>query len=578
MRHHRTAGFRAVGSLFSASVSLLAGSELASATVQIPPSRDAYVLAQLPNNNYGTLPSLKSGGTPERRSYLRFAIPPLADPAATASLQLWTVGGLNSGIELRSAPGTWSEVGLTFENAPPPGSDVIASTGPAGANRWVELDATALAGPLLDAGGDLSVALTADAASTTHTVASREADPSLAPVLMVETNTPVAPTKVRAPAISGEAQSGQTLSADSGEWTGTVPITYIFEWARCSADNTVCKRVAGATSTTYQLGPADVGSRLRVLVTARNSAGATLLSSRGTSVVSPPPGTGDPVIAAAGDVACEPTNTTNACQAGATSDLLQDGSLAGVLALGDLQYECGGYADFLQSFDISWGRSKSLMRPVPGNHEYLAGAANGPNCGQYANASGYFDYFNGVDIVSGQAGTRPFGWYSYNLGSWHMIALNTTCGRVGGCGQGSAQEKWLAADLIANASRCTLAYWHHPRFSSGGHGNTTALDPFWRDLYAAGVDVVLSGHDHDYERFAPQSPAGVADPVGIRQFVVGTGGRNLTGFKSVQSNSELRESRTFGVLDMTLHDGSYDWQFLPVGGGPAIDAGSDSCH
>jgi hypothetical protein len=277
----------------------------------------------------------------------------------------------------------------------------------------------------------------------------------------------------------------------------------------------------------------------------------------------PRPASPDPVIAAAGDIACssdEPVTPTT-CRQEATSDLLLAAAPPGVLVLGDLQYDKATQAGFLGSYDRTWGRLKAITHPIPGNHEYLS------------DASGYFDYFGPA------AGDPANGYYSYDIGTWHLIALNSACGRVGGCGRGSPQERWLRADLAAHPKRCTLAYWHHPRFSSGGHHNYRQVGAFWRALDAAGAEVVLSAHDHDYERFGPQRPDGKADPVrGIRQFVVGTGGKNLRGFSRVEANSEVRNGDTFGVLLLTLHPGSYDWRFVPERGGRFTDAGSGSCH
>jgi hypothetical protein len=275
----------------------------------------------------------------------------------------------------------------------------------------------------------------------------------------------------------------------------------------------------------------------------------------------------DPVIAAAGDIACSPSeqraNTSAvACQMLATSNLLIGKNFKAVLALGDLQYPAGTLADFQATYAPTWGRLKALTQPVPGNHEYGT-----------PRAAGYFRYFGAIAHQDTQ------GYYSYNLGRWHLIALNSNCSDVGGCGVGSPQEKWLKADLAANKTMCTLAYWHHSRFSSALHGNNADYDAFWQDLYAAGVDLILNGHDHNYERFAPQTPAGVADPKrGIREFVVGTGGRNLYPFKQIRANSELRDNQTFGVLSLTLHPTGYDWQFLPIAGQTFTDSGSQACH
>jgi hypothetical protein len=285
----------------------------------------------------------------------------------------------------------------------------------------------------------------------------------------------------------------------------------------------------------------------------------------------------DPVIAAAGDIACEPTSasfngglgTANACRQKYTADVISSlGPIAGVLPLGDDQYEQGALSQYLGSYDLSWGRFSGLTYPAIGNHEYGT-----------PGAAGYFDYFNGAGVLNGAAGERGKAYYSYDIGTWHLIALNSNCTQAGGCRAGSPQEIWLKADLAAHPAACTVAYWHHPRFSSGQHGDTALTEPLWQDLYDANADLVLVGHDHLYERFGPQTSTGVADPVrGLREFIVGTGGRSHYGFAAPKPNSEVRNSDTFGVLKLTLHPSSYDWRFVPEAGGTFTDSGSTACH
>jgi hypothetical protein len=278
----------------------------------------------------------------------------------------------------------------------------------------------------------------------------------------------------------------------------------------------------------------------------------------------------DPVIAAAGDIACDPADpsynhgngTPTDCRQKATSDLLVGGGLDAVLLLGDNQHWGGSLVNYQLSFGPTWGRLGSLLRPAPGNHEY-----------ETPGAQGYFDYFGAA------AGNRNEGWYSFDLGTWHVVSLNSNCAAVGGCGPGSPQVRWLEEDLAAHPRACTLAYWHHPRFTSGPHADDPTFDTLWRTLYRAGVELVLNGHDHDYERFAPQDPSGKADPAyGIREFVVGTGGRETRPFVTVRPNSEARNDKELGVLKLRLRPDGYDWQFLPVPGGAFTDAGSGGCH
>jgi acid phosphatase type 7 len=358
------------------------------------------------------------------------------------------------------------------------------------------------------------------------------------------------------------------LARDLGRWQRDVEamaaskaqfhlITTFNEWGEGTA-------VESSTSWSSSSGYGQYLDVLHRVVAATPSSGAdaTQFSS----------GSGDPVIAAVGDIACDPGDSNfksgaggrSSCHQAAVSDLLVNRNLAAFLPLGDNQYEDGTLAKFNASYEPSFGRLKAITRPVVGNHEYLT-----------PGAAGYFDYFGS------QAGVRGQGWYSYDIGGWHLIALNSTCGKVGGCGPDSPQGRWLKADLATHPTSCTLAYWHHPRFSSGKHGSTIDMAPLWQALYDAGAEIVLSGHDHVYERFAPQDAAGIADPArGIRQFIVGTGGKNHYAFTNPSgiANSEARDAATYGVLELTLGANTYTWRFVPPSGGVFTDSGSGTCH
>jgi acid phosphatase type 7 len=307
-------------------------------------------------------------------------------------------------------------------------------------------------------------------------------------------------------------------------------------------------------------------------------AGAVSLDAFHASAVAAP----DPVIAAAGDYGCDPldadyddlngTSDGRQCQQKATSNLLVDGNFRAVLALGDQHY-CGSLAEYQQAYDPTWGRVKSITHPIPGNHEYLTSGGSTPTTGcdsSNAGAAGYFNYFGAA------AGNPGQGWYSYDIGAWHLIALNSNCTDAGGCIPSSPQGLFLAADLAAHSNQCILAYWHIPLFSSGGRAAQNGYW-LWKQLYAAHADVVLDGHDHIYERFDPQDADGLADPNGIREFIVGTGGANHTSIAAVAANSEVRDTTTFGVLALTLHAGAYSWSFEPARG-TFTDSGSASCH
>jgi hypothetical protein len=268
------------------------------------------------------------------------------------------------------------------------------------------------------------------------------------------------------------------------------------------------------------------------------------------------------VLLAAGDI---PTCGDGGPNPNAAATAAIIGANSGHVApLGDLADYRGAAADYTKCYGPTWGKYKSRTRPALGNHDYMT-----------PGAGGYFSYWGS------QAGPAGKGYYSYTLGTWHIVVLNANCPQVpGGCGGGSPQERWLRADLAAHPARCTLAYWHQPLFTSGAvHSGETALRPFWQDLYNAGAEIVLTGHNHQYERFAPQTPAGAADPArGIREFVVGTGGAAHYAFGAVKPNSQVRNSTTFGVLKLTLGAGSYSWKFLPVAGQSFTDSGTGTCH
>ena len=302
-----------------------------------------------------------------------------------------------------------------------------------------------------------------------------------------------------------------------------------------------------------------------------------------TSTVEANATTADPVIAAVGDIACDPAHssfnggngTSNNCRQKYTSDLVVNQGLAAVLALGDNQYYCGSYDAHLRSYDLSWGRVKSITYPAVGNHEYLTAGGTEPSTGcdsTNAGAAGHFKYWGAA------AGDPKKGYYSFDIGSWHIIMLNSSCSGAGGCSATSPQGQWLRNDLATHSNYCTLAFWHVPLFSSGGRASAT-YKTFWDALYQYGADVVLNGHDHTYERFAPMNPEGTRDDaLGIREFVVGSGGSNHTSFVTTAANSEARDDDTYGVLKMTLRAQSYDWEFVPEAGRTFTDKGTGSCH
>jgi Concanavalin A-like lectin/glucanases superfamily/Bacterial Ig-like domain/Calcineurin-like phosphoesterase len=286
-----------------------------------------------------------------------------------------------------------------------------------------------------------------------------------------------------------------------------------------------------------------------------------------TVLTPPPPGPSDPLVLAAGDL-------VNCYGSGdeATAALLDQFPNAIVNTLGDHVYEEGTAQQFADCYEPSWGRAKSRTRPAVGDHEYFT-----------PGASGYFNYFRAQLTPFGPSATDPTkGYYSYDLGQWHVVVLNGTCAAIGGCGAGSGEEQFVRNDLSAHPTACTMVTLHKPRWSSGPvHGGDEEMDALWRAFYDGGVDVVLSGDDHDFERFSPQTPTGYLDLArGVTQFVVGTGGRLLYSFEGSipQPNSEVRNDDAFGVLKLRLRDGSYDWEFLPEAGKTFTDLGSRPCR
>ncbi len=366
-----------------------------------------------------------------------------------------------------------------------------------------------------------------------------------AAVTVVPKNQPPPPpvASVEVTPTSATIQVGQTvqLTATPKDSNGNPLAGRTVTW---SSDNTGVASVSGSG-----------------LVTGLSAGSATITGTSegksGTSAISvtaPPPPPPSAVLVGAGDIAsCSSSGDE------ATATLL-DGIAGTVFTAGDNAYDNGSSTDYSNCYDPSWGRHKARTRPSPGNHEYYT-----------PGAASYFHYFGPL------AGDSGKGYYSFDLGDWHVISLNSNISMSAG----STQETWLRQDLAASTKQCTLAYWHHPRFSSGTtHGSEAATQPLWQALYDYGAEIVISGHEHNYERFAPQTPTGVVDPVqGIREFVVGTGGKeHYNDLGTPLPNSEVFNGTTFGVLKLTLSAGSYTWEFIPEAGGMFTDSGSGTCH
>jgi len=324
-----------------------------------------------------------------------------------------------------------------------------------------------------------------------------------------------------------EDASGNPLSGRVVTWGSSTPAA-----ATVSGSGLVMGVAAGATTIT-----------------------ATSEGKSGTAAITVTAAGASVVLVGAGDIAdCSVTADDS------TAVLIERMAPDAVFTAGDNAYVNGTATEYATCYDPTWGVFKAITHPVPGNHDYNT-----------TGATGYYGYFGAL------AGDPTKGYYSYDLGAWHIIALN---GEID-VSAGSPQELWLQADLAASTKTCTMAYLHRPRFSAGYHGSNSSMQPIWADLYAAGAELYIAGHNHDYERFAPQDVNGVADPVkGIREFVIGTGGANAEAWSVTPpiANEEVWANPTHGVLKLTLRAGGYDWQYIPITGDTFTDSGSGTCH
>ncbi|HEX2089782.1 MAG TPA: DNRLRE domain-containing protein [Actinomycetota bacterium] len=522
-------------------------------TFTFKPVADSFVNSANPSTNYGGSAVIAVDASPTVRTYLRFDVQGLTGPAAKATLKLFAIDGSTTGYEVRTVSNnSWGERTINYSNAPSFSSSRTGSSGAFAASRWTSVDVT----PAVSGNGTYSFAVLTSSATRIR-FSSRQGDrpPRLVVETGPDTTPPSRPTGVTLSAvdfnwvnISWSASSDTFGVSGYTLYRNGVALATLTASTRSYSDTTVAPR----TSYSYQVDAFDA---------AGNRSSKSSVVSMTTSALP-----SYPVVAAAGDIACSPgsssfnggNGTATNCRQKYTSNSLANARFSAVLPLGDIQYEAGEYNNFLNSYHPSWGRVKSITRPAVGNHEYRT-----------SGAAGYFQYFGAA------AGDPSKGYYSFNLGSWHLIALNSSIARDAS----SAQVRWLANDLAANTKPCVLAYWHHPRWSSGSnHGSDASVAPFWNTLHAARADVVLVGHDHLYERFALQNTTGGADPNGIRQFTVGTGGKSLYPFGTIRANSEARNNTTYGVLMLKLQPSSYSWRFIPEAGKTYTDSGSTTCH
>jgi len=496
-----------------------AGTASATITVTLSPVADAYTEQGAPGRNYGAATTLWSDGSPLSNAYLRFDASSVGT-ITSAKLRFYVGDGTSDGPLVYETDSAWSEATLDWATNPATRGAALANLGSVAAGGYVEVDVSSV----LTSGRQVSFGLLPESSDGLG-LDSREAafPPQLVLSAASSGGSVAAPVNTAAPTISGSPVVGQTLTASSGSWSGSLT-SYAYQWQRCDSSGAACAAIAGA-----------------------NPGGSTTATSAPTASVTSG-SSADPVAVAAGDI-CD---SGGGCKQ--TAALIGQINPTRVLTLGDNAYPDGTLSNYTTYFDTYWGQYKSITSPAPGNHDYhVAGGAD------------YFTYFN-----------HPPQYYSFDLGGWHIVSLNGEIGIT----SGSTQETWFRNDLAAHTNKCTLVYWHEPRFSSGSvHGNNSSFQALWQDAYNGGVEIVLSGHDHQYERFAPMNASGALDTAeGVREFVVGTGGAPLYSFGTIQPNSEVRNSLTWGVLKLTLHSASFDWQFVPVSGMSFTDSGSQACH
>ena len=508
-------------------------------TVTLTPTDDAQISQASPGSNYGNASTLRvrasatAGGS--YRSYLRFTVSGVSGQPLDARLRLFVTDASPSGGGVYPLTASWTEPTITWNNAPPITGSSLGSLGNAVVGTWVEVNVTSV----VLGNGTYTFAIKDGVDNSTIYSSSEGANP---PQLVI-TAGPGGPTGPTAEFTATPTTGAGPLDVAFSDQSTESPTSWAWDF-----DND------GITDSTVQ-NPHHLYSTpgtYSVRLTVANASGSD--DALKTSFVTVNTET---VLIGAGDIG----------RCGSSVDEATAAILAGVggtvFTTGDNAYPTGSATDFTNCYHPSWGQHKVRTMPAVGDDDYLT-----------PGAAGYFGYFGAA------AGDPSQGYYSYNRGAWHIVVLNSVCAQVGGCAAGSPQEQWLRADLAANASADVLAYFHHPRFSSGtSEGPQPQVSALWDALYEFGADVVVNSNEHNYERFAPQSPTGAADPnFGIRQFVVGTGGGQPTGFGAPAPNSEVRDNTTGGVLKLTLAATGYSWQFLPVAGGTFTDSGTSATH
>jgi len=549
-RRHRRHLVWVLALVIVASTLSLGAPEAAADVATITPVADSRVLQSNPTANSGTVTRLDVD-SPGEQSYLRFNVTGVTGTVQTATLRLFVRNSSSNAPSLYVTSNTWTETGITWNNRPAASGSAIADVANAGSGTWSEYDLTGdITGNgtynfvLLPDGSDGIQYDSREGGSPPQLVlSSGGGGPTNAPPVAGDdsaTSPAGAPVTVNVAANDVDPDGNLDPASATTACTGCTTPTNgaLTNHANGTFTYAPTTGFTGTDNFTYQIcDTLDACDTATVTVTIT------------------PAGGGGEVFVGAGDIGdCDRTGDD------ATANLL-DNIPGTVFTIGDNANPSGSVADYANCWGPTWGRHQARVRPSLGDNDYESSSTAAP----------YFANFGA------SAGAAPGGYYSYDLGTWHIIHLNSNCSRIGGCRASSPQGQWLQADLAANQRACILAIHHEPLFSSKG-GDSDMRD-FWTPLYAAGADVVLSGHRHNYERFAPQTPTGIVDPVrGIRQFVVGTGGSKLSKFgSSVAANSQVRNDSTHGVIRFILHPTSYEWQFVPIAGQTFTDSGSATC-
>lgn len=540
-----------------------------SLTLNLTATADTYVDESRSSQSFGAATTLKTDQGPDQQALLRFEVPASSGTVKSALLRLYVTNKSGKGPALYLASGAWTESGTTWSNRPQPTGAAIVALGRVSVG-WLEIDVTSA---IISAGAPSFLLL--PTSSDGMYFSSRES--TRPPELVLVTSGAPAPTMDAGPPPPADggsppppppadsstppppppADSSTPPPPSCGDGTCDTGETC----SSCPADCGACCTPTTCAAEAKNCGsiPDGCGGQLAcgTCVAPQTCGGDGLANVCGGGA-----GTSDPVIVIAGDIAGGWSEDT------LTANLIGTLNPDAVLTAGDNDQSSGTLSQFNQYFAPTWGEYKTLIHPVPGNHDHAT-----------SNLGGYCSYFGAAGNCTG-----GYSYYSFDLGAWHIIALDSGCSSPSSCtdptAAGSPMRNWLAADLAANSKKCTLAYWHHPLFtSSTKHPGDGRLKGIWTDLQNAGAEAVVSGHVHIYERFAPQNASGVSDPTnGIVQFVASTGGAPLSSIGTVQPNSVVRDASSHGVLKFVLHDGSLDYEFVPVAGRTFTDSGTIVCH